>query len=57
MKVRPGASVYVPRGAYHSTMNTGWEPLRFVVVYSPGGNEKVLKADPEVTVLPAGQLP
>lgn len=57
VKVRPGASVYVPRGAYHSTMNTGWEPLRFVVVYSPGGNEKVLKADPEVTILPAGQLP
>jgi len=54
--IRPGASIYVPRGVFHSTMNTGWEPLRFVVVYAPAGTEKVLRSLPDVTVVPAGRL-
>ncbi|MGH7553687.1 MAG: cupin domain-containing protein [Longimicrobiales bacterium] len=52
VRVRPGASIYVPRGVYHSTMNTGWEPLRFVVVYAPAGTEKVLRALPDVRIVP-----
>jgi oxalate decarboxylase/phosphoglucose isomerase-like protein (cupin superfamily) len=54
--VGPGASVYVPKGVYHSTMNTGWEPLRFVVVYAPAGTEHVLRGLPDVTILPAGEV-
>ena len=54
--IRPGASIYVPRGVFHSTLNTGWEPLRFVVVYAPAGTEQVLRTLPDVTVIPAGQL-
>lgn len=53
--IRPGASIYIPRGVYHSTLNTGWEPLRFVVVYAPGGTEKALRELPDVTILPAGE--
>ncbi len=54
--IRPGASIYIPRGVYHSTVNTGWEPLRLIVVYAPAGEEDVLRALPDVTVLPAGSL-
>lgn len=57
VRVRPGACVYIPRGVYHSTMNTGWEPLRFAVVYAPAGTEKVLRTLPDVRIVPAGKLP
>jgi len=57
VRVRPGASIYVPRGVYHSTMNTGWEPLRFVVVYAPAGTENVLRTLPDVRIVPAGEIP
>lgn len=56
VRIRPGASIYVPRGVYHSTLNTGWEPLRFVVVYAPAGTEKVLRELPDVTIVPAGEI-
>ncbi len=55
--IRPGASVYIPRGVYHSTLNTGWEPLRLIVVYAPAGEEEVLRALPDVTLVPPGTLP
>ena len=48
--IRPGASVYIPRGVYHGTLNTGWEPLRLIVVYAPAGEEEVLRALPDVAV-------
>ena len=57
VRVRPGACVYIPRGVYHSTMNTGWEPLRFAVVYAPAGTEKVLRTLPDVRIVPPGKLP
>jgi oxalate decarboxylase/phosphoglucose isomerase-like protein (cupin superfamily) len=53
VSVGPGAMIYVPRGVYHSTMNNGSEPLRFVVVYAPAGTEKVLRGLPGVRILPA----
>lgn len=56
VRVRPGASIYVPRGVYHSTMNVGWEPLRFVVVYAPAGTENVLRTMPDVRILPPGVI-
>jgi oxalate decarboxylase/phosphoglucose isomerase-like protein (cupin superfamily) len=54
--VRPGAMVYIPRGVFHSTMNTGWEPLRFAVVYAPAGPENVLRTLPDVRRVPAGKM-
>ena len=55
--IRPGACIYVPRGIFHSTLNTGWEPLRFAVVYAPAGTEEVLRTLPDVKRVPAGQIP
>jgi oxalate decarboxylase/phosphoglucose isomerase-like protein (cupin superfamily) len=55
--VRPGASIYIPADVYHSTLNTGWEPMRLLVVYSPAGPERRLREIPGCQVLPPGQLP
>ncbi len=54
--IGPGAMIYIPRGVFHSTLNTGWEPLRFVVVYAPAGTEKVLRGLPDVRIVPAGEI-
>jgi oxalate decarboxylase/phosphoglucose isomerase-like protein (cupin superfamily) len=55
--VRPGASIYIPADVYHSTLNTGWEPLRLLVAYSPAGPERLLREIPGCQVVPPGQLP
>jgi oxalate decarboxylase/phosphoglucose isomerase-like protein (cupin superfamily) len=55
--VRPGASIYIPADVYHSTLNTGWEPLRLLIVYAPAGPERLLREIPGCQVLPPGQLP
>jgi oxalate decarboxylase/phosphoglucose isomerase-like protein (cupin superfamily) len=52
--IRPGASIYIPADIYHSTVNTGWEPLRLLVVYSPAGPERLLRDLPGARVTPAG---
>lgn len=57
VKVRPGASIYIPADVYHSTLNTGWEPLRLLIVYTPPGPERALRDIPGCTVLAPGQLP
>ncbi len=51
--VGPGASIFVPRGTFHGTQNTGQNVLRLVVVYAPAGEEKVLRALPGVRLKPA----
>ncbi len=53
VKVSPGASIYVPADVYHSTLNTGTEPLRLAVVYSPAGPERLLREIPGCVVEPA----
>ncbi len=50
--IRPGASIYIPRGVWHSTLNTGEKPLRLIIVYAPVGEENVLRALQECTVQP-----
>jgi oxalate decarboxylase/phosphoglucose isomerase-like protein (cupin superfamily) len=55
--VRAGASIYIPADVYHSTVNTGWEPMRLLVVYSPAGPERLLREIPGCQVLPAGEVP
>jgi oxalate decarboxylase/phosphoglucose isomerase-like protein (cupin superfamily) len=52
--IRPGASIYIPADIYHATVNTGWEPLRLLVVYSPAGPERLLRDIPGVRITPAG---
>jgi oxalate decarboxylase/phosphoglucose isomerase-like protein (cupin superfamily) len=41
--VGPGDTIYIPTAIYHSTINTGWEPLRLLALYSPGGAERALR--------------
>ena len=55
VKIRPGACMYIPEDVFHSTINTGWEPLRLLVVYSPAGAERELRDLPDCRVIPAGQ--
>ncbi|MFL5762163.1 MAG: cupin domain-containing protein [Thermomicrobiales bacterium] len=54
--VHGGDVVYIPTGVYHSTINTGWEPLRLLVVYNPGGPEAALRTLDGYRETPAGQL-
>ena len=54
--VRPGAAIYIPKGVVHSTINTGWEPMR-LAVYVPSGAEIELRADPGAQILPPGSWP
>src|SRR5829696_2253233 len=55
--VRAGQAVWIPKQAFHSTMNTGWEPLILLAIYAPAGAEQVLKTLPDYREVPAGQAP
>jgi oxalate decarboxylase/phosphoglucose isomerase-like protein (cupin superfamily) len=55
--VKAGDMTYIPAGVYHGTENTGWEPMRLLAVYSPGGPEAVLRTLPDCVLLPPGELP
>lgn len=53
VKVRPGACMFIPADVPHSTINTGWEPMRLLVVYAPPGSERGLREIPGCEVIPA----
>ncbi|HEY4384565.1 MAG TPA: cupin domain-containing protein [Ktedonobacteraceae bacterium] len=55
--IKPGDAIYVPIGQYHSTLNTGWAPLRLLAIYNPGGAEKGLTTLPDYREIPAGEIP
>jgi len=55
--VRAGQAIWIPRGAFHSTVNTGWEPMAILAVYAPAGAEAVLTTLPDYRAVPAGQAP
>jgi oxalate decarboxylase/phosphoglucose isomerase-like protein (cupin superfamily) len=55
--VRPGDTVFIPKGAFHSTLNTGYEPMVILAIYAPAGAEEVLKTLPDYQEIPAGQAP
>jgi oxalate decarboxylase/phosphoglucose isomerase-like protein (cupin superfamily) len=44
--VSAGSSIYVPADVYHSTLNTGTQTLKLIVVYSPAGPERLLREIP-----------
>ena len=54
-KVGPGCTVYVPESRYHSTLNTGDDPMQLFVVYSPAGPEQALKDLPDFRLIKAGE--
>jgi oxalate decarboxylase/phosphoglucose isomerase-like protein (cupin superfamily) len=55
--VKAGDAAYIPAGVYHGTENTGWEPMRLVAIYSPGGPEAILRTGRDCTTFPPGVIP
>ena len=55
--VRAGDTLYIPLGVYHSTLNTGWTPLRLLAIYNPGGPELALADLPDFREVPPGEPP
>ena len=55
--ITAGDLVFIPRGAYHSTFNTGWEPIRILAVYSPAGPETYMRESPEFQVVSSTKAP
>jgi oxalate decarboxylase/phosphoglucose isomerase-like protein (cupin superfamily) len=53
--VHAGDTIYIPRGEYHSTLNTGWQTMRLLALYNPAGAEHALESLPDYGELPAGQ--
>jgi len=45
--VGPGQAVFIPKGAFHSTVNVGWEPLALLAIYAPAGAGGGLKGLPD----------
>lgn len=56
-KVSAGDLVHIPPDVYHETINTGWEPMRILAVYSPPGPEAFLRGLSECKIVPAGEIP
>ena len=54
--VRAGDVLYIPAGVFHSTINTGWEPVRLIALYNPGGSELALAELTDYQQTPAGEL-
>ncbi|MFG2085132.1 MULTISPECIES: cupin domain-containing protein [unclassified Spirillospora] len=55
--IREGDAVHIPKGVWHSTHNTTWRPLRLIVTYTPGGEEKALEGAPDFCLHEAGAVP
>jgi oxalate decarboxylase/phosphoglucose isomerase-like protein (cupin superfamily) len=55
--VGAGQAIFIPKGAFHSTVNTGWEPLTLLAIYAPGGAEEALAGLPDHRELPPGEAP
>lgn len=55
--VSAGDTVFIPEGAFHSTINTGWEPVALLAIYAPAGAEQVLKTLPDYREVGAGDAP
>lgn len=56
-EVGPGEMVFIPSGVEHGTINTGWETLQLLAVYSPPGPEAELAELPECEIVPPGEAP
>jgi oxalate decarboxylase/phosphoglucose isomerase-like protein (cupin superfamily) len=52
--VGPGCTIFVPESRFHSTRNTGTEPMQLFVVYSPAGPELALRDLPDFRIIAAG---
>jgi oxalate decarboxylase/phosphoglucose isomerase-like protein (cupin superfamily) len=55
--VGAGQAVFIPKGAFHSTVNVGWEPLALLAIYAPAGAEEALKGLPDHREVAPGEAP
>lgn len=55
-KATAGDVVYIPVGIFHSTINVGWEPLRVIAIYNPGGPEQGLRTLEDFNQLEPGAM-
>ena len=55
-EVGPGCTVFIPNSRYHSTLNTGSEPMEIFVVYAPTGPEKMLREAPDFRLIAAADV-
>jgi len=53
--VAAGQAVFIPTAAFHSTINTGWEPLSLLAIYGPSGAEEALRGLPDFVEVPPGK--
>lgn len=51
-EIRPGCTIFIPESRFHSTRNTGDEPMQLFVVYSPAGPELALRELPDFRLIP-----
>jgi oxalate decarboxylase/phosphoglucose isomerase-like protein (cupin superfamily) len=51
-EIGAGVLVHIPPDVYHSTVNTGDEPMRLLAIYAPPGPEAELRAMDGVVVEP-----
>lgn len=54
--IKTGDLVSIPKGAYHSTINNGWEPVRILAVYSPPSPVDQMRAA-DFDVYQPGEVP
>lgn len=55
--IQAGELVHIPPDIFHATINTGWEPLKLIAIYSPPGPEAFLRSLPECRIVPPRELP
>ena len=55
--VAAGDTIYVSTAQFHSTVNHGWQPMRLLAIYNPGGAEGALTGLPDLQQLDAGEMP
>jgi oxalate decarboxylase/phosphoglucose isomerase-like protein (cupin superfamily) len=56
-EIGPGVLVHIPPDVYHSTINTGGEPMRLLAIYAPPGPEAALRAMEDVRIEPPRRAP
>ena len=54
-EIGPGTMVHIPTAVYHSTVNTGDEPMELVAIYAPFGPEAELRGMEGVEIEPAAR--
>ena len=52
--VVPGDAVWIPKGVWHSTLNTSYELMVILTVYAPAGPRTCSRTCPSFTAVPAG---